>query len=49
MHELLHLVGLCPDSLTHYDLTDFLMLHAKDFHISFKSYKASIWGLTKGI
>jgi len=28
MHEILHLIGLCPDSLTHLDLTDILQYFA---------------------
>ena len=25
MHELLHIVGLCPDSFTHFDLSDLVV------------------------
>ena len=49
MHEILHFIGLCPDSITHYDLTDFLMLHAKDFTTYVNNTRYYIWGLMKGI
>ena len=31
MHELIHIVGLCPDSLAHYDLIDFLVANYHNF------------------
>jgi len=31
MHEILHMIGLCPDNLTHPDLLDFFLLQKEDF------------------
>lgn len=25
MHEVMHIIGLCPDSLAHFDLTDLIV------------------------
>lgn len=37
MHELLHIIGLCPDSFAHLDLLDFLVANYNnivDFNIN---------------
>lgn len=31
MHEVLHLIGLCPDSMTHLDLSDILVVGMQEF------------------
>ena len=31
MHEVLHLIGICPDAATHPDLLDFFLLQKEDF------------------
>lgn len=27
MHEVLHIIGLCPDSVTHFDLIDLIVVN----------------------
>lgn len=31
MHEILHFIGLCPDSLSHIDLIDIFICHHNQF------------------
>ena len=31
MHEILHLIGLCPDNMTHPDLLDFFLAQKEEF------------------
>ena len=31
MHDILHLIGVCPDAATHPDLLDFLLLQKDDY------------------
>lgn len=34
MHTLLHLIGLCPDSISHFDLLDLITLgHTQFVHL----------------
>lgn len=39
MHEILHLIGLCPDNMSHFDITD----------IIFTNSFVDIWFLQKNI
>ena len=38
MHEILHFIGLCPDSLSHIDILDFLSPLFSDFSLNFQSF-----------
>lgn len=38
MHEIFHIVGLCPDSLTHLDALDFLSPLFSDFALNFQNF-----------
>jgi hypothetical protein len=42
MHEILHLIGLCPDSLSHFDLMDLVVSNHQSFlenlNLKLKSY-----------
>ena len=31
MHEILHVIGLCPDNMTHPDLLDFILVQRDEF------------------
>ena len=31
MHELFHIIGLCPDNLAHLDILDILMVNYQEF------------------
>jgi hypothetical protein len=42
MHEWLHIIGLCPDSLFHQDILDILILNYQEINYE----KIKIW-LTK--
>lgn len=38
MHEILHIIGFCPDSLTHIDILDFLSPLFSDFSCNFQYF-----------
>jgi len=42
MHEILHVIGLCPDSLTHLDVFDFLSPLFSDFSWNFEYFYLSL-------
>lgn len=37
MHEILHIIGICPDSLSHFDLIDVFMSNYYGFINFFKT------------
>ena len=39
MHELLHIIGLCPDSLFHQDILDILILNYQEVISGFEKLK----------
>jgi len=40
MHELFHIIGLCPDNLAHLDVLDVLMSNYQEFtNILIRSFK----------
>jgi hypothetical protein len=44
MEQILHFIGLCPDSMAHPDLLDFLLLQKEDLGRIFTSVKIFLWG-----
>lgn len=43
MHEVLHVIGLCPDSFAHFDLLDLLVANFESFpYIKLKSIKSYV-------
>lgn len=47
MHEILHIIGLCPDSLTHLDALDFLSPFFSDLSCNFQYFYLSLKGKCK--
>ena len=53
MHEIFHIIGLCPDSLTHLDLSDiFIVYYSEMFwyfetlYLSLKNKINQLWQLS---
>ena len=50
MHEVLHIIGLCPDSFAHIDLLDILVANFESLpYIKLKSIKSYVIKFTSGI
>ena len=39
MHEILHIIGICPDSISHLDILDVLMSNYHEFINSIKIFR----------
>ena len=42
MHEVLHIIGLCPDNLTHIDLSDIIVVYYSEMFWYFESLYLSL-------